>query len=105
MHRLMRFDHGIKECFLLLLLPCVCLQVVHGCARLCMVTVPLLAGSEPAVRPVFHFDMDIDDTTQTSARTAEQHPWLEYSVWHDQEWVRIYTPGQLQLWHPRRGST
>ena len=32
--------------------------------------------------------------TQTSARTDEQHPWLEYSVWQDQEWVRIYTPGQ-----------
>ena len=96
MNRLMRFDHDIKECFLLLLLPC----VFAGCAWLCMVAVSLLAGSEPAVHPVFHFDMDTDDATQTSARTDEQHPWLEYSVWHDQEWVRIYTPGQDQLWHP-----
>ena len=31
---------------------------------------------------------------------GEQHPWLEYSVWQDQEWVRIYTPGQPQLWQP-----
>ena len=44
--------------------------------------------------------MDTDDVTQTSARADEQHPWLEYSVWQDQEWVRIYTPGQPQLWHP-----
>ena len=65
-----------------------------------MVTVSLLAGSEPAVRPVFHFDMDTDDATQVLARTDEQHPWLEYSVWQGQEWVRIYTPGQLQMWHP-----
>ena len=65
--------------------------VVAGCAWLCMVTVSLLAGSEPAVRPVFHFGMDIEDATQTSGRTAEQHPWLEYSVWQDQEWVRIYS--------------
>ena len=74
--------------------------VVAGCAWLCMVTVSLLAGSEPAVRPVFHFGMDIEDATQTSGRNAEQHPWLEYSVWQDQEWVRIYTPGQPQLWQP-----
>ena len=38
------------------------------------------------------FDMDIED--------SKQHPWLEYSVWQDQEWVRIYTPGQPQLWQP-----
>ena len=45
-------------------------------------------------------NMDMDGVTQTLARADEQHPWLEYSVWHDQEWVRIYTPGQPQLWHP-----
>ena len=78
--------------------------VVAGCAWLCMVTVSLLAGSEPAVRPVFHFGMDIEDATQTSGRTAEQHPWLEYSVWQDQEWARIYTPGQPQLWQPEEAA-
>ena len=57
-----------------------------------MVPVSLLAGSEPAIRPASYFDMDIED--------AKQHPWLEYSVWQDQEWVRIYTPGQPQLWQP-----
>ena len=96
MNRLMRVDHGTKGCFLMLVLSC----VVAGCAWLCMVTVSLLAGSEPAVRPVFHFGMDIEDATQTSGRTAGQHPWVEYSVWQDQEWVRIYTPGQPQLWQP-----
>ena len=35
--------------------------------------------------------MDVND--------LKQHPWLEYSVWHEQEWVRIYTPGHLQRWH------
>ena len=96
MNRLMRVDHGTKGCFLMLVLSC----VVADCAWLYMVTASLLAGSEPAVRPVFHFGMDIEDATQTSGRTAEQHPWLEYSVWQDQEWVRIYTPGQPQLWQP-----
>ena len=76
------------------------LSCVFVCAWLGMVTVSLLARSEPVVRPVFHFDMDTDDATRTSARTGEQHPWLEYSVWQDREWVRIYTPGQPQLWHP-----
>ena len=72
----------------MLVLPC----LVADCAWLYMVTVSLLAGSEPAVRPVSHFGMDIED--------AKQYPWLEYSVWQDQEWVRIYTPGQPQLWQP-----
>ena len=67
MNRLMRFDRGTKGCFLMLLLSC----VFAGCAWLCMVTVSLLAGSEPAVRPVFHFDMDTDDATQTLGRTDE----------------------------------
>ena len=56
-----------------------------------MVFVLLLAGSEPATVLAFHFDMDIDD--------SKQHPWFEYSVWQEQEWVRIYTPGQPQRWH------
>ena len=60
-----------------------------------MVPVPLSAGSEPATILASHFDMDIDD--------SKQHPWLEYSVWQEQEWVRIYTPGQPQRW--RRGDT
>ena len=77
MNRLMRVEHGTKGCFILLVLSC----VVADCAWLYMVTVSLLAGSEPAVRPVSHFGMDIED--------AKQHPWLEYSVWQDQEWVRI----------------
>ena len=72
----------------MLVLPC----LVADCAWLYMVTVSLLAGSEPAVRPVSHFGMDIED--------AKQYPWLKYSVWQDQEWVRIYTPGQPQLWQP-----
>ena len=72
------------------------MRVLVGCAWLCMV----LAGSEPVVRPIFHFDMDTDDAAQTSARTDIQHPWLEYSVWQGREWLRIYTPGQFQLWHP-----
>ena len=72
----------------MLVLPC----LVADCAWLYMVTVSLLAGSEPAVRPVSHFGMDIED--------AKQYPWLGYSVWQDQEWVRIYTPGQPQLWQP-----
>ena len=72
----------------MLVLPC----LVADCAWLYMVTVSLLAGSEPAVRPVSRFGMDIED--------AKQYPWLEYSVWQDQEWVRIYTPGQPQLWQP-----
>ena len=96
MNRLMRVEHGTKGCFIMLVLSC----AVADCAWLYMVTVSLLAGSEPAVRPVFHFGMDIEDATQTSGRTAEQHPWLEYSVWQDQESVRIYTPGQPQLWQP-----
>ena len=49
------------------------------------------------VCPIFHFDMDTDDATQTSARTDIQHPWLEYSVWQGREWVRIYIPGQPDL--------
>ena len=69
MNRLMRVDHGTKGYFLMLVLSC----VVAGCAWLCMVTVSLLAGSELAVRPVFRFGMDIEDATQTSGRTAEQH--------------------------------
>ena len=56
-----------------------------------MVPVPLSAGSEPAIRLASYFDMDIED--------SKQHPWLEYSVWQDQEWVRIYTAGQPQRWH------
>ena len=60
-----------------------------------MVPVPLSAGSEPATRLASYFDMDIDD--------SKQHPWLEYLVWQDQEWLRIYTPGQPQRWH--RGDT
>ena len=48
----------------------------------------LLAGSEPATILASCLGMDIDD--------SKQHPWLEYSVWHDQEWVRVYTPGHLQ---------
>ena len=52
----------------MLVLPC----LVADCAWLCMVTVSLLAGSEPAVRPVSHFGMDIED--------AKQYSWLEYSV-------------------------
>ena len=56
-----------------------------------MVPVSLLAGSEPAIRPASYFVMDIED--------AKLHPWLKYSVWQDQEWVRIYTPGQPQRWH------
>ena len=60
-----------------------------------MVPVPLSAGSEPTTRLASYFDMDIDD--------SKQRPWLEYSVWQDQEWVRIYTPGQPQRWH--RGET
>ena len=71
---------------------CVCLLRV--------VTVSLLAGSEPVARPIVHFDMDTDEATQTSARTDIQHPWLEYSVWQEREWVRIYIPGQSQLRHP-----
>ena len=77
-----------KRVVFILVLPC----LVDACAWLCMVPVSLLAGSEPAVRPVSHFGMDIED--------AKQYPWLEYSVWQDQEWVRIYTPGQPQLWQP-----
>ena len=53
----------------MLLLSC----VFVGCAWLRMVTVSLLAGSEPVVRPVFHFDMDTDDANRTSARIDEQH--------------------------------
>ena len=63
-----------------------------------MVTVSLLAGSEPAVRPVFHFGMDIEDATQTLGRTDEQHPWLEYSVW--QVGADLYSAVA-----PRRSST
>ena len=47
----------------MLVLPC----LVADCAWLYMVTVSLLAGSEPAVRPVSHFGMDIED--------AKQYPW------------------------------
>ena len=61
----------------MLLLTC----VFAGCAWLCVVTISSPAGSEPAVHPVLYFSMDTDDVTQTSARTDEQHPWLEYSVW------------------------
>ena len=45
-----------------------------------MVTVSLLAGAKPAVRPVFHFGMDIEDATQTLGRTDEQHPWLQHNL-------------------------
>ena len=88
MTRWMRAGHGTKRVLFMLVLPC----LVADCAWLYMVTVSLLAGSEPAVRPVSHFGMDIED--------AKQCPRLEYSVWQDQEWVRIYTPGQPQLWQP-----
>ena len=71
----------------MLALPC----LVVACTWLCMVPVPLSAGSEPATRLASYFDMDIED--------SKQHPWLEYSVWQDQEWVRIYTAGQPQRWH------
>ena len=59
---------------------------------MCIAHVPLSVGSEPAIRFASHFDMDIED--------SKQHPWLEDSVWQDQEWVRIYTPGHPQLWQP-----
>ena len=42
--------------------------------------------------------MDIEAATQTRARADVQQPWLEYSVWQEREWVRIYIPGQAQLW-------
>ena len=63
-----------------------------------MVTVSLLAGSEPVARPIFHFDMDTDDATQTLL-TFSSRGW-EYSVrqWQEREWVRICIPGQPQLW-------
>ena len=67
----MSFDRGTKWCFHVLLLSC----MLVGCAWLCMVTVSLLAGSEPVARPVFHFDMDTDDATQTSARTDIHRGW------------------------------
>ena len=43
--------------------------------------------------------MDTDDATQARAQADVQQPWLEYSVWQEREWVRIYIPGQPQLWH------
>ena len=99
----MRVGRGTKGCCHLLSLSC----LLVGCAWLCMV---VHGDCFPAswigtvVRPVFHFDMDTDDTTRKSAQIDEQHPWLEYSVWQDQEWVRIYTPGQAPLWHPEKNT-
>ena len=60
----------------------------------------LLAGSDTVVRPTFHLNMDIDAASQARALAGIQQQWLEYSVWQEQEWVRVYTPGQPQLWHP-----
>ena len=54
----------------------------------------LLAGSDTVVHPLFHLNMEID------AASSVQQPWLEYSVWQEQEWARVYTPEQPQLWHP-----
>ena len=51
----------------------------------------LLAGSESVTILASCIDMDVND--------LKQHPWLEYSVWHEQEWVRIYTPGHPHRWH------
>ena len=45
------------------LLACMCVCLLR------IVTVSLLAGSEPVARPIVHFDMDTDEATQTSART------------------------------------
>ena len=84
MARLTRVGHSTRRVVFILVLPC----LVDACAWLCIVPVSSLAGSEPAVRPTSYFGMDIED--------AKQYPWLEYSVWQDQEWVRIYTPGQPQ---------
>ena len=60
----------------------------------------LLAGLDTAVHPIFHLNMDIDAASQARALDGIQQPWLEYSVWQEQEWMRVYTPGQPQLWHP-----
>ena len=62
---------------------------------LCVVAVSLLAGSEPVAHPLSHFDRDTDEETQTLAQTDIQQPWLEYSVWQECEWARIYIPGPL----------
>ena len=50
----------------MLVLPC----LVADCAWLCMVTVSLLAGSEPAVLPVSHFGMDIEDALYSGTASA-----------------------------------
>ena len=80
----MSFDHWAKWCFHVFLLACV-LSVAHGGC-----SIALLAGSEPVVHPIFHLDMDNDDATQARTWADVQQPWLE--------WVRIYIPGQPQLW-------
>ena len=85
MTRLTRVGQTTKKGVVFILAtPC----LVDACAWLCMVPVSLLAGSEPAIRPASCFVMDVED--------AKLHPWLEYLVWQDQEWVRIYTAGQPQ---------
>ena len=84
----------------MLLLSC----VFVGCAWLYMVTVSLLAGSEPVVRPVFHFDMNTDDATRTSARTDEQHMARIFRLARSGVGADLHS-GTTSAVAPRRGST
>ena len=70
------------------------------CCSLCKfaVSFALLAGSDTVVQSFLHRNMEIDAAAQTRDRHGTQQPWLEYSYWQGQEWVKVYTPGEPQLW-------
>ena len=42
--------------------------------------------------------MESHAATQLLDTHGPQQPWLEYSFWQGQEWVKIYIPGELRLW-------
>ena len=75
----MSFNDWAKWCFHVFLLACV--LFVGGCS---------IAGSEPVVHPCNHLDMKRGPGLTSSSRG--------WSIQSGREWVRIYIPGQPQLW-------
>ena len=67
--------------------------------RMLAVSVALVVGSDTVAQPFFHRNTEIGAAAQTRDLDGAQQPWLEYSFWQGQEWVKVYIPGELQLWH------
>ena len=86
-----------------------CVKMVLSCCLACLSLVictchpchfVVVAGSDTVAQPFLFLDCttEIDAAAQSLDLDGPQQPWLEYSFWHGQEWVKIYIPGELQLW-------